>query len=161
MREQFSTRTFALHVLVVTSLRSTSQQTECLSKPVKFSLVHNQRRSVETAAFRGRINDSAVCGEVVGIITVQLSLKTQQCPHCLNITAAASLPQNASHSLSLITSGVFSCQRVFLQMKRKCGSNICSSGVFQSISLDAANDAINISLMRYGHDAWCSVEETR
>lgn len=32
-------------------------------------------------------------------------------------------------------------------MKCKRGSNICRSGVFQSVSLDAANDAINISLM--------------
>lgn len=38
---------------------------------------------------------------------------------------------------------------------------MCRCGVFLSISLDAANDAINISLMRaYGCHAWRSMEET-
>lgn len=94
VRERFSTRTFVLHVLVVTSLRSTSY----LSKPVKFSVAPNQRRSVVTAAFRARIIDSAVCGEVVGIISVPLSSKIQThlCPQAqyLNIIDEATLLQN-------------------------------------------------------------------
>lgn len=115
-----------------------------------------------TAAFGPRINDSAVYGEVVGIITIPLFLKdpTQLCPqaHCLNTDHITALPESLPQPLMITSGALFLLVCISVNETQMWEQYL----LLRSVRLDAANDAINISLMRaYGCYAWRSVEETR